>query len=107
VARDCLRPRRYFPDPNAKRRQRRNSPAQGRTTRKASETMCTADEAPLIELHITDRNDPLTESIAAAIVSVTATGERGPIHIKERALHAITFPRTGTAESLSNTLPSR
>jgi hypothetical protein len=41
-----------------------------------------------------DRNDPLTELIAKAIVNVTATGERDPEKIKERALNALGLRRT-------------
>ena len=48
----------------------------------------------LIELQLIDRNDPLTELIAKAIVNVTATGERDPENIKERALNALDVRRT-------------
>ena len=41
-----------------------------------------------------DRNDPLTELIAKAIVNVTATGERDSENIKERALNALDVRRT-------------
>jgi hypothetical protein len=40
----------------------------------------------LIDLQLSDRNESLTELIAKAIVNVTATGERDPENIKERAL---------------------
>lgn len=51
-------------------------------------------EGALIELRLIDRNDPLTELIAKAIVNVTATGERDPENIKERALNALGVRRT-------------
>ena len=40
--------------------------------------MAAAYEGALIDLQLMDRNDPLTELIAKAIVTVTATGERDP-----------------------------
>ena len=52
------------------------------------------DEGALIDLHLIDRNDPLTELIAKAIVNVTATGERDLEKIKERALNALGLRRT-------------
>ena len=53
----------------------------------------------MIELQLIDRNDPLTELIAKAIVAkaivnVTATGERDSENIKERALNALDVGRT-------------
>ncbi|HEY2210803.1 MAG TPA: hypothetical protein VGH62_04110 [Bradyrhizobium sp.] len=53
------------------------------------EPMTLAYESALVELRVTNRNDPLTEDIAKAIVNVTATGERDPVRIKERALNAL------------------
>src|ERR1700748_225352 len=50
--------------------------------------MTEAYERALIDLGI-DRNDPLTELIAKAIVHVTATGERSAAIVKERALNAL------------------
>ena len=41
------------------------------------------------DLGFTDREDPLTELIAKSIVNVTATGERDPEKIRERALNAL------------------
>jgi hypothetical protein len=35
-------------------------------------------EAALIDVDVTDRNDPITELIAKSIVNVTASGERDP-----------------------------
>ena len=51
--------------------------------------MTAAYEAALIDLGIADRNDPLTELIARSIVNVTATGERDPALIKQRAINAL------------------
>ena len=56
--------------------------------------MAAAYEGALIDLQLIDRNDPLTELIAKAIVNVTATGERDPETIKERALSALGVRRT-------------
>lgn len=51
--------------------------------------MTAACEAALTDLGFADREDPLTELIAKSIVNVTATGERDPETIKERALNAL------------------
>lgn len=51
--------------------------------------MAAAYESALTDLRLTDRNDPLTELIAKSIVNVTATGERDPKNIKERALNVL------------------
>ena len=48
--------------------------------------MTSAYEAALIDVGITDRNDPITELIAKSIVNVTATGERDPKQVMERAV---------------------
>ena len=58
------------------------------------EVMIAAYERALSELSLTDRNDPLTELIAKSIINVTATGERDPGKIKERALNALGVRRT-------------
>jgi len=49
--------------------------------------MKAAYEAALIEVGVTDRDDPITELIAKSIVNVTATGERNPKEVMERALN--------------------
>ena len=51
--------------------------------------MTAAYESALTDLGFADREDPLTELIAKSIVNVTATGERDPERIKERALNAL------------------
>ena len=59
--------------------------------------MTEAYEGALIDLDIPDRNDSFTELIAKSIVNVTATGERNPILIKERAINALGIRRTSAA----------
>ena len=51
--------------------------------------MTEAYEGALIDLGIGDREDPVTELIAKAIVNVTATGERNSQLVKERAINAL------------------
>jgi hypothetical protein len=46
-------------------------------------------EAALIDVGVTDRNDPITELIAKSIVNVTASCERDPKEVMERALNAL------------------
>jgi hypothetical protein len=59
--------------------------------------MTAAYETTLVEIGSVDRDDPLTELIANSILTITATGERDPEKIKERALHALRISRGGTA----------
>lgn len=61
------------------------------------DTMTQAYEAALIDLGLTDRNDPLTELIAKSIVNATATGERDPQVIKERAINALGIRKIAAA----------
>lgn len=56
--------------------------------------MVAAYENALTDLGFTDRDDSLTELVAKSIVNVTATGERDPEKIKERALNALGVRRT-------------
>jgi len=58
------------------------------------EAMTAAYEGALIDLNLGDRSDPLTDLIAKAIVNVTATGERNPKLIAERALNALGVRKT-------------
>jgi hypothetical protein len=51
--------------------------------------MSEAYEGALIDLGILNRDDPITELIAKSIVNVTATGERNPKEVMERALNAL------------------
>jgi hypothetical protein len=41
-----------------------------------------AYEAALLDLGLVDRGDPITEIVAAAIVSITSMGERIPSQLK-------------------------
>jgi hypothetical protein len=58
------------------------------------EIMKSAYEAALIDVGITEREDPITELIAKSIVIVTATGERDPRQVMERALNALGVRRS-------------
>jgi hypothetical protein len=51
--------------------------------------MTAAYEAALVDLRLVDRDDPFTEIVASAILSITSKGERDPTIIKNRALRAI------------------
>ena len=51
--------------------------------------MTAAYEAALLDLGLVDRDDPITEIVAKAIVSITSMGERDPGTVKDRALNAI------------------
>jgi hypothetical protein len=51
--------------------------------------MTAAYEAALVDLRLTDRDDPITQIVAAAIVSITSMGERDPGTIKDRALRTL------------------
>jgi hypothetical protein len=59
--------------------------------------MTAAYEDALIDLCVANRDDPITELIAKAIVNVTATGERDPILVKERAINALGVRRPTAA----------
>jgi hypothetical protein len=51
-------------------------------------------EAALVDVGVTSPNDPITDLIAKAIVSVTASGERNPKEVMERALNALGVRRS-------------
>ncbi len=53
------------------------------------DAMTAAYEAALLELGLVDRDDPITEIVAKAIVGITGLGERNPATIKDRALQAL------------------
>jgi hypothetical protein len=55
--------------------------------------MTHAYEAALVVLRLTDRDDPVTELIAKAIIDIARTGERDPVQIAERAIRAIGIER--------------
>jgi hypothetical protein len=58
------------------------------------EVMKAVYEAALIEVGVTDRDDPIADLIAKSIVNVTATGERDPKAVMERALNALGVRRS-------------
>ena len=68
------------------------------------EVMKVAYEAALVDVGVTDRNDPITELIAKAIVNVTASGERDPNEVMERALNALGVRRS--VETVSQDSPT-
>ncbi len=53
------------------------------------EAMTAAYEAALVDLGLVDRDDPITQIVAKAIVEITDRGERDPVKIKDRALRVI------------------
>lgn len=53
------------------------------------DAMSAAYESALINLAINNRDDPITDLIAKAIVNVVATGERDPKLIEQRAINAL------------------
>ena len=59
--------------------------------------MTEAYEGALIDLRIVNRDGPVTELIAKSIVNVTATGERDPLVVKERAVNALGIRRITAA----------
>ena len=59
--------------------------------------MTAAYEGALIDLSVANRDDPITDLNAKAIVNVTATGERDPILVKERAINALGVRRPTAA----------
>jgi hypothetical protein len=61
------------------------------------EVMTAAYEGALIDLGLSNRDDPITELIAKSIVNVTATGVRDPVLIKERAINALGVRRPTAA----------
>ena len=61
------------------------------------EAMTAAYEAALIELCQPNNDGPITELVAKSIVNVTATGERDPALIKERALNALGVRKSDAA----------
>ena len=61
------------------------------------EAMTVAYEGALIDLGVTNPDDPITELIAKSIVNVTVTGERDPVLIKERAINALGVRRPSAA----------
>jgi hypothetical protein len=63
------------------------------------EVMKAAYEAALIDVGVTNPDEPITELIAKSIVIVTASGERNPKEVMERALNALGVRRSAESES--------
>jgi hypothetical protein len=63
--------------------------------------MTEAYEGALIDLSVLNRGDPITELIAKSIINVTATGERDPKKVMERALNALGVRRAAEPIDLS------
>ena len=59
--------------------------------------MMEAYEGALIDLGITNRDDPVIELIAKSIINVTASGERNAILVKERAVNALGLRKISAA----------
>ena len=58
------------------------------------EVMKAAYDAALVDVGVTNPDDPITDLIAKAIVNVTASGERNPKQVMERALNALGVRRS-------------
>jgi hypothetical protein len=70
------------------------------------EVMKLAYEAAVIEVGVTDRDDPITGLIAKSIVIVTATGEGDPHQVMERALNDLGVRRIGAPASHNSPIES-
>jgi hypothetical protein len=58
------------------------------------EVMKAAYEAALVDVGAINPDDPITDLIAKSIVNVTASGERDPKEVMERALNALGVRRS-------------
>ena len=61
------------------------------------EVMTAAYEAALSDLGLADRDDPITEIVASAIVSIMSRGERDAATIKNRALNTLGVGKSDAA----------
>ena len=59
--------------------------------------MSEAYETALAVLQLSNDDDPLTELIAKSIINVSATGERDPVQMAERAINALGIRRPTAA----------
>ena len=71
--------------------------ANGSFEQKEIELMSAAYESALVNLGVTNRDDPITELIAKAVVNVVATGERDPKLVEQRAMNALGLRRIDAA----------
>ena len=60
--------------------------------------MTSAYERALVDLKVANRDDPITNLIAKAIVNVAAIGEHDPERIKERAIGALRMHNSTAAQ---------
>src|SRR5262249_27822451 len=58
-----------------------------------------ACDDPQIDVGVTNPDEPITELIAKSIVNVTATGERNPREVMERALNALGVSRPAGSQN--------
>ena len=61
------------------------------------EVMKTAYAAALVDVGVSNPDDPITDLIAKAIVNVIAIGERNPAVVTERALNALGVRKSSAA----------
>ena len=61
------------------------------------EVMKAAYEAALVDVGVSNPDDPITDLIAKAIVNVIANGERKPEVVAERALNALGVRKSSAA----------
>jgi hypothetical protein len=59
--------------------------------------MSEAYEAALVALQSSNDDDPITKLIAKSIINVSATGERDPAQMAERAINALGMRRPSAA----------
>jgi hypothetical protein len=59
--------------------------------------MSEAYETALVVLQLSNDDDPLTELIGKSIINVSATGERDPAQMAERAINALGIRRPTAA----------
>jgi hypothetical protein len=61
------------------------------------EVMKAAYEAALVDVGVSNPDDPITDLIAKAIVNVIANGERSPEVVAQRALNALGVRKSSAA----------
>jgi hypothetical protein len=71
------------------------------------EVMKAAYEAALVDVGVTNPDDPITELIAKSIVNVTASGVRDPTQVMERALNALGVRRSAALSGIEICGPER
>ena len=61
------------------------------------EVMKAAYDAALVDVGVSNPDDPITDLIAKAIINVIANGERSPEVVAERALNALGVRKSSAA----------